>query len=146
MTSFFPEKLMSRGDYEVKGLRCYWVGDTLVYHNGVEDCDAIHQILVADETSVTAGFQIFPNPADDALIIITDQCTSPLDCRITNILGHVIASPSTLTLDISSFPPGLYFITLGNQTRKLSSVEISFSHDSVVGPFGRPFGLPKGGP
>ena len=43
MTSFFPEKLMNQGKgYDVEGLRCYWVGDALLYHNGDEDCDAIY--------------------------------------------------------------------------------------------------------
>lgn len=42
-TSFFPEKLMSRGKgYRVEGLRCYWLDDELIYKLGDEDCDAIY--------------------------------------------------------------------------------------------------------
>jgi|GEM_PF-5761903 len=74
MTSFFPERLMNRGKgYSVEGLRCYWVGDALLYHNGDQDCDAIyaelHNGINEDGPSTGSGtFTVYPNPTDGILV------------------------------------------------------------------------------
>ncbi len=132
MTSFFPEKLMHRdARFRVDGLRCYWVGDALLYHNGEEDCDAIYSELHGLEEdgpstgSGTAGtLVVYPNPANNILFVQTLRATSlPAEIyRITNLMGQTLLqgtlAAETQQIDISSLPAGMYFINVNEQTVK----------------------------
>ena len=126
-TSFFPEKLMSKGkEYHVNGLRCYWLDNELIYKIGDEDCDAIYNEWHngVDETTEDADFAVYPNPANNVLFVET-VCTPSLPnqtYRITNLVGQTILSGSinteTQQIDIKELPSGMYFITVGGQTVK----------------------------
>ena len=134
MTSFFPEKLMRRdGDYTVNGLRCYWVGDALLYHNGDEDCDAIYsEIHGVEEDGPSSGsgtLVVYPNPANDVLFVETRLIASPsTEYRITNLMGQTLMTgilnvrlpqcDSPTTIDVSNLPAGMYFITIDGATQK----------------------------
>ena len=129
MTSFFPEKLMHRNArYTVDGLRCYWVEDALLYHNGDEDCDAVYsEIHGVDEDGPSTGsgtLTIYPNPTNDVLFVETRRATSlpGTTYRITNLMGQTILSGSinaeTQQIDIKKLPAGMYFITVGGQPVK----------------------------
>ena len=134
MTSFFPERLMRRNtDFEVNGLRCYWIGDALLYHNGDEDCDAIYsEIHGVDENgpstpSTGSGtLTVYPNPACGVLFVRLPQCDSPTtdktEYRITNLMGQDLLqghiNAENQQIDIKSLPEGMYFITVGEQTVK----------------------------
>ena len=133
MTSFFPERLMNRAArYAVDGLRCYWIGDTLLYHQGDEDCDAIyaqiHDGVEEDGPSTSSGtagaLMVYPNPTNGVLFVET-VCTPSLPnqtYRITNLLGQTVLSGSINTdkqqIDIKELLSGMYFITVGGQTVK----------------------------
>ena len=133
LTSFFPEKLMQQNrGYVVDGLRCYWVGDALLYHHGDKDCDAV--VLYAVDELKTADFRIHPNPTDGLITI--EFCDIPsgqtTEYRITNVFGQTLLTGTSLrgaehsgatrqpnlTIDVSSLPSGLYFLTLGEQSLK----------------------------
>ena len=126
-TSFFPEKLMSKGkEYHVNGLRCYWLDNELIYKIGDEDCDAIYNEWHngVDETTEDADFAVYPNPANNVLFVET-VCTPSLPgktYRITNLLGQTVLSGSinaeTQPINIKELPSGMYFITVGGQTVK----------------------------
>ena len=126
MTSFFPEKLMNQGKgFRVDGLRCYWVGDALLYHNGDENCDAVHSELQdLDETMKDATFVVYPNPANNILFVETHGRASLQDqtYRITNLMGQTLLQGNimaeTQQIDMSNLTKGMYFITIANQTRK----------------------------
>lgn len=123
LTSFFPEKLMVKRDYEVGGLRCYWVADALLYHHGEEDCDAVYNSFhEVAETEIAEGLWVYPNPTDGVIFVGTHSMR-PYDeeYRITNVLGQTLMTGTVTdqTIDVSSLPTGLYFITIGNQTVKL---------------------------
>ena len=130
MTSFFPERLMNRGKgYSVEGLRCYWVGDALLYHNGDQDCDAIyaelHNGINEDGPSTGSGtFAAYPNPTNGILFVQTLHATSlPTQTyRITNLMGQTLLqgriSAENQQIDISILPEGMYFISVGETTRK----------------------------
>ena len=131
LTNFFPERLMNRGKgYRVEGLRCYWIGDELVYHDGDEDCDAIyaelHNGINEDGPSTGSGtFMVYPNPANNILFVET-VCTPSLPdqtaYRITNLMGQTLLqgliSSETQQIDISNLPIGMYFISVDGQTVK----------------------------
>ena len=126
-TSFFPERLMSRGKgFSVDGLRCYWVDDELVYKQGDEDCDAIYAELHNDieETLDDAMFTVYPNPANHNLFVQTLRATSlPAGTYcITNLMGQTVLSGNitseTQQINIEKLPAGMYFISVGKQTVK----------------------------
>ncbi len=129
MTSFFPEKLMNRSaSYTVDGLRCYWVEDALLYHNGDEDCDAIYsEIHGVEEDGPSTGsgtLTVYPNPTNGVLFVETWRAASLQNptYHITNLLGQTVLSGSinteTQQIDIKKLPSGMYFITVGGQTVK----------------------------
>ena len=134
MTSFFPERLMNRGKgYSVEGLRCYWVGDALLYHNGDQDCDAIyaelHNGINEDGPSTpstgSGTLTVYPNPANNILFVETRLIASLPDqtaYRITNLIGQTLLqghiSAETQQIDITNLPAGMYFISVGGQTVK----------------------------
>ena len=129
-TSFFPERLMNRSKgYRVEGLRCYWIGDELVYHDGDEDCDAIyaelHNGINEDGPSTGSGtFTVYPNPTNGILFVQTLHATSLPDqtYRITNLMGQTLLqghiSAETQQIDISNLPAGMYFISVDETTWK----------------------------
>jgi hypothetical protein len=129
MTSFFPEKLMNRNaSYTVDGLRCYWVEDALLYHNGDEDCDAIYsEIHGVDNDGPSTGsgtLTVYPNPTNGVLFVETWRAASLQNptYRITNLLGQTVLSGSinaeTQQINIKKLPTGMYFITVDGQTVK----------------------------
>jgi hypothetical protein len=128
MTNFFPERLMNRNaNFTVDGLRCYWINDTLLYHNGEDDCDAIYAAWHngIEETSDGAAFEVYPNPAYNILFVET-VCTPSLPAeqkyRITNLMGQTVLSGNITAenqqINIEKLPAGMYFITVGNATQK----------------------------
>ena len=134
LISFFPERLMDNGDgVRVEGLRCYWVDDELVFKYGDEDCDAIYEELHGIEEdghstgSGTVGtLTIYPNPTDGILFVQTLRATSLPDqtqtYHITNLMGQTLLTgqitAETQQIDVAALPNGMYFITVGETTRK----------------------------
>ena len=125
LTSFFPEQLMNRNKgFRVDGLRCYWVGDELVFKTGDEDCDGIYGELHGIEKQAENGFAVYPNPAKGVLFVETVHAPSlPMQTyRITNLMGQNLMQGSinaeNQQIDIASLPAGMYFINVGEQTIK----------------------------
>ena len=129
MTSFFPEKLMNRNaNFIVDGLRCYWVNDILLYHNGEDECDAIYSELHGleeDGPSTGSGaLTVYPNPTNGVLFVETHgRASQPNQTyRITNLMGQTILSGNITAenqqINIEKLPAGMYFITFGDATQK----------------------------
>ena len=130
LTSFFPERLMRNADgFRVEGLRCYWVEDELVFNlDGEEECDAIysevHGIEEGGPSTGSGTLTIYPNPTDGVLFVQTLRATSLHDdtYRITNLMGQTLLTGQitgeTQQIDVTALPQGMYFITVGEGTRK----------------------------
>ncbi len=131
LTSFFPERLMTQGKgYRVDGMRCYWVDGELAFKLGDDDCDKIylnlHSGIEEDDPSTGSGaFMVYPNPANDVLFVETHGCASipaGTEYRITNLMGQTVLSglinAEKQQIDISRLPAGMYFINVGDGTRK----------------------------
>ena len=126
MTNFFPERLMNRGKgYRVEGLRCYWLDGDLLLKVDEHNCDEMYEQLHhgLDETNEN-GFAVYPNPANGVLFVETHGRASQLDqtYRITNLTGQTLLQ-GTITaenqqIDIEKLPAGMYFISVGETTRK----------------------------
>lgn len=122
LTSFFPEKLMRQSaKIEVKGLRCYWVDGALLYHQGNEDCDTIYNSYHGMDEFVTDHFMIYPNPTDGVIHLEMQDAACPRYC-VTNLLGQTLMSGtiSGQTIDVSTLPAGMYFITIDSKTMKFA--------------------------
>jgi len=127
LTSFFPERLMGDSDrMRVEGLRCYWVGEELIFKLGDEDCDAIYSDIhgVDELNQMETRFNVYPNPTDGVLYVETFPETSPInnEYRITNLMGQTVLTGSlnaeTQRIDVSALPHGMYFITISGTTMK----------------------------
>jgi hypothetical protein len=126
LTSFFPERLMMHGkDYRVESIRCYWRNGELVLKYGDRDCDEVYQEYHNGiEESIDNQFNIYPNPTDGVLFVETFAGTSPTcnEYHITNLMGQTVQTGSlnaeTQQIDVSGLPQGMYFITVGDMTRK----------------------------
>ena len=126
MTSFFPERLMQKGkNYRVVGIRCYWRDSELIYKFGDRDCDEVYQEYHNGlDESAENQFDIYPNPTNGVLVVET-VCTPSLPTqryRISNLMGQTLMS-GTITaenqrIDVSNLPHGMYFISIGDMTRK----------------------------
>ena len=130
LTSFFPERLMRNADgFRVEGLRCYWIEDELVFNpDGEEECDAIYSDLHGIEedglSTDSKALTVYPNPTNGVLFVETHGRASLSDqvYRITNLMGQTLKIGSitaeTMQIDVSNLPEGMYFITVGETTRK----------------------------
>ncbi|MBO7616107.1 MAG: T9SS type A sorting domain-containing protein [Bacteroidales bacterium] len=129
LTSFFPERLIDNGDgIRVEGLRCYWVEDELVFKYGDEDCDAIYEELHGlDEdgpSTLSEGLVVYPNPTNGVLFVETHgrASLSNQTYRISNLMGQTVLlgniTAETQQIDVSGLPKGMYFISIGSETRK----------------------------
>ncbi len=126
LSSFFPERLMTRGkDYRVHGLRCYWNYGNLLFTVDRDNCDAIYVNLhngVEEPTAVQ--FAIYPNPTNGVLFVETHGRASRQDqtYHITNLMGQTLMTGQITAenqqIDVSNLPEGMYFITIGEGTRK----------------------------
>jgi len=130
LTSFFPERLMNRDKgYRVDGLRCYWIGDELIFKMGDEDCDAVYsQIHGIEEDGPSTGsgtLTVYPNPTNGVLFVETHGRASQLPAetyRITNLMGQTVLSGNITAenqqINIEKLPAGMYFINVNEQTAK----------------------------
>ena len=88
-------------------------------------------LAINEEETETNGITVYPNPAKNVLYVETQYLASPPDptYRITNLVGQTMMTgvlsvrlpqcDSPTTIDVSSLPAGLYFITVDKQTKKL---------------------------
>ena len=130
LTSFFPEKLMTRGkDYRVEGMRCFWRNGELFFKYGERDCDEVYQEyhngIEEDGPSTSSGtLTIYPSPTNGFLFVQTLRATSlPGETyRITNLMGQTLMTgqitSETEQINVFGLPDGMYFITVCGTTRK----------------------------
>jgi hypothetical protein len=95
---------------------------------------------ISESQGDTGGFRVVPNPASDEVVIemlpagslpqagAPSFSQAPAVYRIANVLGQTLmsgrldaddATPGLTTINVSALPAGLYFVTVGNVTRKL---------------------------
>ena len=120
-TSFFPERLMTKGDdYRVGGMRCVWQYGQLIIQTTETACDEVYFNFHYDVDETTAErFQVYPNPTSG---IITVSGAQPGEYHISNMLGQTLLtghiSCETQQVDVSALLDGMYFINVNNQTIK----------------------------
>ena len=125
LTSFFPEKLMTRGKgYQVEGIRCFWQFGQLIFKQGEMGCDEVHSghYWAINEHPDVANFCVYPNPTNGVLFVGLSHCGSRPEYRISNLMGQTLLTGSITSdsqqIDVTSLPQGMYFITIGETTCK----------------------------
>ena len=127
-TSFFPEKMLNNRDFDVDGMRCYWHFGEELLQFGEVDCDEIYNIYNDVAENEETGFEVYPNPAKDILIIKSDvleMCHGAYlqEYTITNITGQIMMrgtiSSDNQQINIENLPDGMYFVNINNQIVKI---------------------------
>ena len=130
LSSFFPERLMTRGkNYRVEGIRCYWREGELVFKYGDKDCDEVYQeyhsgIEENNPSTSSEILTVYPNPTNGVLFVETHGRASQQaeTYRVSNLMGQILMSGTITTenqrIDVSNLPHGMYFISIGDMTRK----------------------------
>jgi hypothetical protein len=79
---------------------------------------------------LTNGFDFYPNPADQTLIINSELAKGTV--QLTDISGRIIVSqPITgkqTSIETSQIPAGVYFIELVIENRKVSNQKLVIAH------------------
>lgn len=78
-----------------------------------------YDIVAVPENEVAEGFRLFPNPSNGRVNIVGGSG----EYCITNVMGQILSTGLITSehqqIDVSCLPAGLYFITMGETTRKL---------------------------
>jgi hypothetical protein len=111
---------------DVKSICDYLSGpDTdVTLHNNATGCNSQDEVEaecaigIGELESGTTGMEIFPNPASVNVLITTSNKLIDGEIVIYNCNGKAIKSIAVggraTMIDVSSFPPGLYFVRLSN--------------------------------
>ena len=109
-------------------MRCFWREGELSFKYGDRDCDEVYEQyhfgIEEDGPSMGSGtLTVYPNPTDGVLFVQTLRATSlPTEYRIINMMGQTVLKGSlnteTQQIDVSNLPEGMYFISMGDMTRK----------------------------
>ena len=119
-TSFFPEELLNNRDFDVDGMRCYWLNGEQLLQFGDIDCDEIYNIYNNVVENEESGFEVYPNPANE---IITINIDNSAEFTITNICGQIVMrgviSNENQQIDVENLDNGIYFLNINNQVVKI---------------------------
>jgi V8-like Glu-specific endopeptidase len=85
----------------------------------------IGRFTAINEKSANNDFNIYPNPADDAINITTNKNTAISNISIYNNLGIKVINIADVnyynySINLSSLNPGLYFITISSENQVFS--------------------------
>ncbi|MCX6305827.1 MAG: T9SS type A sorting domain-containing protein [Bacteroidetes bacterium] len=116
---------VSESCVKVDYIRAYLPADTIsgIHHNrevafsytigtcsslGITDQDTIPEII------------IYPNPADDKLTIGLQEGIKPVQISLISTLGRILLQTQSKTIDVSSFPDGIYFLNILTATFEMN--------------------------
>ena len=80
------------------------------------------------ETANSNTFNVYPNPAQQQVTVDFGNSPQKGTLFVYNALGQLqmqqeIANAQRVTLNIASFPAGIYFVQLGNVLQKMMKVD-----------------------
>ena len=105
-----------------------------MFKYGDEDCNAVYSEVHGVEedgpstpstgSGAAGALMVYPNPTNGILVVETQNFASLPDqtYRITNLMGQTLLigqiTADNQQIDVSALPQGMYFITVGDATRK----------------------------
>lgn len=125
MFNWYPWSFLLDANW-TDGLRCYEDSVFGLYETGLADsCEYVYDYIGVEETFAAADISIFPNPST-GLITVINENQEDFILRLFNLYGQAIYRSkvnSGSQIDFSSFPKGLYFMTIessmGNFKQKI---------------------------
>ncbi len=86
------------------------------------DCPNARPTAINDDATIPSEIRVYPNPATDVLHI-DGQTNRNLSAQIVDIFGRVISkvpvSQDNISLDVSKFTAGVYYVQLNDNTGAL---------------------------
>ena len=115
---YFCNGIATTGDGHVIGLFVnggIWFGQSAIFRR--------EQVVsgVAEINQVGQSEQLYPNPASSSITITSFDAGSTvhlLDILGRELMYEVVPASGSLTLDVSSLPAGLYYVSDGNTRAK----------------------------
>lgn len=113
--------------FKVNGAGHVWLKDNadINYANELWKIFSRYSLSQASVNDVwKSTFQIFPNPAQDRITIVTDN-TTDRQIVVYDLNGKIMLKPELplyKQVDISCLPVGLYLVRLDNQIKKLAII------------------------
>jgi hypothetical protein len=100
-----------------------------VFKYGDRDCDEIYEEyhFGIEENGPSTGsgtLTVYPNPTNGILVVETQNFASlpGQTYRVSNLMGQTVLTGSlnveNQQIDVSNLPEGMYFISIGDVTRK----------------------------
>jgi hypothetical protein len=107
-------------------LVCYAKDGVSVWGESTGDCDLA--VDIAEVRTDNNLCYVYPNPCEDYFILSIPMVPGQFSFTLTDVLGKIVyqgrfEGQSTKTLDVSDYPPGIYFVIFESkgqrQTEKL---------------------------
>jgi hypothetical protein len=100
------------------------ISDVICRYPDLSDSSSIAFTVGANSISnLTDELNIYPNPVVDNLAINLSQMHSAVNWQITSAAGrlllHSVVAQPNFTIDVSTLPPGVYFIQLVNDHQQI---------------------------
>jgi len=76
-----------------------------------------YNVIGVDEVDEVKGVSFYPNPTQGIINVRSDETIEQILVR--NLLGELIQTPTSNTIDISGYPNGVYFIEVLTQTGEI---------------------------
>jgi hypothetical protein len=74
----------------------------------------------------TGEIKLYPNPAKDKLIIGLPEGTRHFQISLINTMGHILLQTRSNTIDLNSFPNGIYFLKIMTDSYEVNKKVILF--------------------
>ncbi len=102
--------------YEIDNVAASWSS-----HNNHHIILNVPENLSVSKKEMVSNLSVYPNPVVD-ILTINFESTEPVNVTITDMNGSIVYSETTqfaTKVDMSMLPSGMYFVKIGNETKKI---------------------------
>ena len=109
---------LANGSYEVI-LNAIFCGDTVIFSRNID----IFGVGINENSYLNNSFQVFPNPTQNTISIITKEMPKKYNIKIYNHLGQIVHESQNYEtnspINIQDLPEGSYFLQLQNEMQSI---------------------------
>lgn len=112
-----PDCLDEWSAYQFPLLACYF--DDQYSQPAVCDLEWFETLVVAEPADISNHLSVYPNPATDMLNVSLPKSEDLFTYRVLSADGKLLSNGKLVNgqLDIGTFPPGMYFLLLQNDSQ-----------------------------
>lgn len=116
-----PNDLLQNSDYNAPTPELALYLQNMIWEvvTSYERSGVVDDLLSSSDDISVANIQIYPNPVTEYLYIEKKQTNIDLQNRIYNINGQLIYEGKGNQINMSEFSSGIYFLKIGNLTKKI---------------------------